>query len=172
MNPWMQEAVNPLLPGVEEIKDGYRNLRTGDRVMQLKNNYSKGDIGVFNGDIGYIVACSATAKGVNVKVKYPDIVTPVDYDDTDLDQIQHAWVSTVHKSQGSEIPIVIFVLEKCHSIMLQRNLLYTGVTRAKKLCLIMGEYAAFVTAVNNDKVINRNTGLASRLQEIAMEAYS
>ena len=167
MNPWMQEAVNPEKPGVEQIKDGNRILRVGDRVMQLKNNYTKGENGVFNGDIGYIVSCSMTADGPMVQVRYPDIIHPVDYDDESLDQIQHAWVSTVHKSQGSEIPVVIFVLQNCHGIMLQRNLLYTGVTRAKQICLVMGEHGALVTAINNDKVINRNTGLSSRLQEMS-----
>lgn len=167
MNPWMQDAVNPEKPGVDQIKDGHRILRVGDRVMQIKNNYTLGDSGVFNGDIGYIVSSSMTADGPLVAVRYPDIIHPVEYDDETLDQIQHAWVSTVHKSQGSEIPVVIFVLQSCHGIMLQRNLLYTGVTRAKRICLIMGEHNALVTAINNDKVINRNTGLSSRLQEMA-----
>lgn len=167
MNPWMQDAVNPEKSGVDQIKDGSRILRVGDRVMQIKNNYTLGDNGVFNGDIGYIVSSSITADGPVVAVRYPDIIHPVEYGDDTLDQIQHAWVSTVHKSQGSEIPVVIFVLQGCHGIMLQRNLLYTGVTRAKKICLIMGEHNALVTAINNDKVINRNTGLSSRLQEMA-----
>jgi exodeoxyribonuclease V alpha subunit len=166
MNPWMQDAVNPEKPGVDQIKDGHRVLRVGDRVMQIRNNYALGDSGVFNGDIGYIVSSSMTADGPLVGVRYPDIMHPVEYDDETLDQIQHAWVSTVHKSQGSEIPVVIFVLQSCHGIMLQRNLLYTGVTRAKRICLIMGEHNALVTAINNDKVINRNTGLSSRLQEM------
>lgn len=167
MNPWMQDTVNPEKPGVDQIKDGHRVLRVGDRVMQIKNNYALGDAGVFNGDIGYIVASSITADGPSVSVRYPDIIHPVEYDDETLDQIQHAWVSTVHKSQGSEIPVVIFVLQNCHGIMLQRNLLYTGVTRAKKICIIMGEHNALVKAINNDKVVNRNTGLSSRLQEMA-----
>lgn len=170
MNPWMQDAVNPEKPNVEQIKDGNRILRVGDRVMQLKNNYTLGDNGVFNGDIGYIVSSSMSADGPLVAVRYPDIIHPVEYNDETLDQIQHAWVSTVHKSQGSEIPVVIFVLQSCHGIMLQRNLLYTGVTRAKKICLIMGEYNALVTAIHNDKVINRNTGLSSRLQEAFVPA--
>lgn len=167
MNPWMQDVVNPEKPGVDQIKDGHRILRVGDRVMQVKNNYALGDSGVFNGDIGYIVSSSMTSDGPLVQVRYPDIIHPVDYNDEALDQIQHAWVSTVHKSQGSEIPVVIFILQNCHGIMLQRNLLYTGVTRAKRVCLIMGEHNALVTAINNDKVINRNTGLSSRLQEMS-----
>jgi len=165
MNPWMQEVVNPEKRGVDQVRDGSRILRVGDRVMQTKNNYLKGETGVFNGDIGYIVAASLTSDGPQITVRYPDLIHPVEYSDDELDQIQHAWVSTVHKSQGSEIPVVIFILQNCHGIMLQRNLLYTGVTRAKKICLIMGEHRALVAAINNDKVVRRNTGLSSRLQE-------
>ncbi|MBS1722294.1 MAG: ATP-dependent RecD-like DNA helicase [Armatimonadetes bacterium] len=169
MNPWLQEALNPGGPGVEQIKDSGRTLRVGDRVMQVQNNYTIGDNGVFNGDIGYIVSVQMTADGPNVGVKFADIANVVTYSDESLGQIQHAWATTVHKSQGSEIPVVLLVLQKCHSIMLQRNLLYTGLTRAKRVCVVIGAAEALARAVANNKEIKRNTNLSSRLKRASSQ---
>ena len=135
--------------------NGSRSFRLGDKVMQNKNNYDKG---VFNGDIGYIVDLEPGRMLVHFGEELE-----AEYESSEFNQLQLAYCMTVHKSQGSEYPVVVLPLVSAHYIMLQRNLLYTAVTRAKKLVILIGSKAALNTAVENDRTRKRYTLLAERL---------
>lgn len=139
-------------------------LRTGDRVMQLKNDYNKE---VFNGDLGMVMNIDHTEKEVTIDFDGRDVV----YDYADLNEITLAWATSIHKSQGSEYPVVILPLYTQHYIMLSRNLFYTGLTRAKKLALIVGSEKAIAIAklaegiaVKQVKQQQRYTRLKKRLE--------
>jgi exodeoxyribonuclease V alpha subunit len=153
LNAKLQEALNP--SGTAIIRGG-RAFRLKDKVMQIRNNYEKE---VFNGDIGRITSMDEEMR--EVMVTYEG--TPVPYDASDLDEIVHAYAISVHKSQGSEYPAVILPLLPQHYLLLQRNLIYTAVTRAKKLLVIVGSKKALATGVKNDKIARRYTYLAERL---------
>ena len=155
LNRLLQEAVNPPVPGQEGLTTAKFAYRAGDKVMQGRNNYNKG---VFNGDIGVIAAID---NGI-VFVRYPDGV--VTYEKGELDELQPAYAMSVHKSQGSEYPVVILPLVASHHIMLQRNLLYTAVTRAKEMVILVGSKAALNTALANDRTKRRYSLLAERLR--------
>jgi len=131
-------------------------FRINDKVMQTKNNYEKE---VFNGDIGRITAIALEEQ--QVLVNFDDRV--VNYEWSELDELVLAYAISIHKSQGSEYPAVIIPLLSQHYIMLQRNLLYTALTRAKRLVVLVGSKRAVAIAVKNDKVQQRYTNLASRL---------
>ena len=165
LNPPLQEALNPAAPHKAEVQSNSRIFRVGDRVMQIRNNYKKGDNGVFNGDIGYISSIIRDGEDVSIWVSYPDMPSPIEYAKDEWDELQHCMACTVHKSQGAEYPCVILVQHPSQYNMLQRNLIYTGVTRAKKLCVIAGTRRAVEIAVGNDKEVIRNTTLAELLQE-------
>ena len=153
LNNALQEAINPI--GDNLFRGGF-NYRKGDRVMQIRNNY---DRGVFNGDIGIV-------EGVNVEDKSLTILydgKTVEYEDSELDELTLAYATTIHKSQGSEYPVVVIPLLMTHSIMLQRNLIYTGITRAKKICVIIGTEKALTYSICNTAVQKRNTKLKERL---------
>ncbi len=143
-----------------QIEWGDRILRVGDKVMQLRNNYDKG---VFNGDVGFIRRIDK--ENATLKVEFQEEAGPlfVSYDFNELDELVLAYAVTVHKSQGSEYPAVVLPLVKDHRMLLQRNLLYTAITRAKRFCVIVGQPQALEWAVKNDRVALRNTGLAERL---------
>jgi len=153
LNAKLQEALNP--SGTAIIRGG-RTFRLKDKVMQIRNNYDKE---VFNGDIGRITSMDEEMR--EVMVTYDGV--PVPYDASDLDEIVHAYAISVHKSQGSEYPAVILPLLPQHYLLLQRNLIYTAVTRAKKLLVIVGSKKALATGVKNDKIARRYTYLAERL---------
>ena len=153
LNAKLQEALNP--SGTAILRGG-RTFRLKDKVMQTRNNYEKE---VFNGDIGRITAMDEEMR--EVTVTYDGV--PVPYDASDLDEIVHAYAISVHKSQGSEYPAVILPLLPQHYLLLQRNLIYTAVTRAKKLLVIVGSKKALATGVKNDKIARRYTYLAERL---------
>jgi exodeoxyribonuclease V alpha subunit len=153
LNAKLQEALNP--SGTAIIRGG-RAFRLKDKVMQIRNNYEKE---VFNGDIGRITSMDEEMR--EVMVTYDGV--PVPYDASDLDEIVHAYAISVHKSQGSEYPAVILPLLPQHYLLLQRNLIYTAVTRAKKLLVIVGSKKALATGVKNDKIARRYTYLAGRL---------
>ena len=153
LNSKLQEALNP--SGAAMIR-GNRAFRLKDKVMQIRNNYEKE---VFNGDIGRITAMDEETR--EVTVTYDG--APVLYDASDLDEIIHAYAISVHKSQGSEYPAVVLPLLAQHYLLLQRNLIYTAVTRAKKLLVIVGSKKALATGVKNDKIARRYTHLAERL---------
>lgn len=156
LNTMMQSAVNGPQKGKSEYASGTIVFRTGDKVMQKQNNYDKG---VFNGDIGEIFAVQDHV----VYVRYPE--QDVKYEGQELDEITLAYAITVHKSQGSEYHTVIMTLVNSHAIMLQRNLLYTAVTRAKSKVILVGTKTALRTAVQNIRTSRRFTLLAQRLRE-------
>jgi exodeoxyribonuclease V alpha subunit len=133
-------------------RQGERQFKLNDKVMQLRNNYDKG---VFNGDIGLINYFNSEKKQVHIMFDN----RPVIYNQDELDEITLAYAITVHKSQGNEFPCVIMPVSTSHYIMLQRNLLYTAITRASKLLILIGSKRAVAMAVNNNRVENRYTSL-------------
>ncbi|HOV48068.1 MAG TPA: ATP-dependent RecD-like DNA helicase [Anaerolineae bacterium] len=157
LNRQLQEALNPPTPGKAQLTHGARTLRVGDRVMQIQNDYERQ---VFNGDMGHITAMDLEEQ--TVTVTFDDVVAT--YDFTELDALMHAYAVSIHKAQGSEFPAVVLPLLTQHYMMLQRNLLYTGVTRARTLVVLVGGMKAIAMAVRNDKIARRNTRLAQRLQ--------
>ena len=154
LNRRLQAALNPAAPTKAEFVNSFQTFRLGDKVMQTKNDYNKG---VFNGDIGFI----SDMESEHVTVLFGE--DSVDYERNELGELQLAYAMSVHKSQGSEYPVVILPLVPGHHIMLQRNLLYTAVTRAKKMVVLLGTKAALNTAVENDRMRKRYTLLAERL---------
>lgn len=161
LNSLLQMRVNPPSPEKSEIlrPDG-TVLRLGDKVMQIRNNYEKD---VYNGDIGQIV----NIKEKEVTVWYPDRQEDeyVCYSESEYDELQLAYALSVHKSQGSEYSQIVLALMPGHYIMLQRNLLYTAVTRAREKVVLVGTKAALYTAVSNDRTKRRYSLLKERLQE-------
>ena len=168
LNLALQEALNPpeqdiFMRGRGKVtmpkeclrRSGYA-YRTDDKVMQIKNNYDKE---VFNGDIGIIESVNETDR--TLKVNFDG--RSVEYDITELDELVHAYATTIHKAQGSEYPIVVMPIMMNHYVMLQRNLIYTGITRAKKALVIIGTKKALSYAVHNVTVTKRNTLLRERL---------
>ena len=153
LNLLLQQALNPSGPSLG--RGGY-TYRQGDRVMQLCNNYDKD---VFNGDLGYIR--EVDTEGRTLKVDFDG--KWVEYDVTELDELTLAYATTIHKAQGSEYPIVVMPVLMTHFVMLQRNLIYTGITRAKKICVLIGAMKALAYAVRNVSVLKRNTSLRERL---------
>jgi len=153
LNLLMQQWLNPA--GVE-VQRGSRRFRVNDKVMQISNNYDKE---VFNGDIGRIAEINRIDQTVVVKFDN----RPVEYDFDELGQLVHAYAISVHKSQGSEYPIVIMPVVTQHYVMLQRNLLYTAITRGRKLVVLVGTMKAVAQAVRNDAVRMRHTHLRDRL---------
>ena len=161
LNSLLQDRVNPPSARKEEIRQpGGATLRLGDKVMQIRNNYEKD---VYNGDIGQIADISGKA----VKVWYPERPDGeyVTYGDGETDELQLAYAMSVHKSQGSEYSRVVLALVPGHYIMLQRNLLYTAVTRAREKVELVGTKTALQTAVANDRTRRRYSLLKERLQE-------
>ena len=132
-------------------------FRIGDKVMQIRNNY---DYDVFNGDIGRVVSIEHINK--KVYIQFPD--KQVAYDTADLGELVLAYATTIHKAQGSEYPAVVIPLHTQHYLMLQRNLLYTGITRAKERVVIVGTKRALGICIRNNQVMERNSYLAERLQ--------
>lgn len=155
LNLMLQEALNP--QGDQLFRSGYA-YRVNDKVMQIRNNYEKE---VFNGDIGLIV--SVDMQNRVLSVDFDGRI--VSYESTELDEIVHAYATTIHKAQGSEYPIVVMPVLMSHFVMLQRNLIYTGITRAKKVLVIVGTKKALAYAVRNVTVTKRNTHLKMRLRE-------
>lgn len=162
LNQRLQAALNPPASRKVELRHGARIFREGDRVMQIHNDY---DRQVFNGDIGYLQKIDLD--GPTFRVNFDD--RAVDYDLMQLDELLHAYAISIHKSQGSEFPVVVIPILTQHYMMLQRNLLYTAVTRAKKLAVLVGSRGAIATAVKNQRVRLRNTMLAQRLKTLGNE---
>ncbi len=152
-------AVVPVATG---LRRGDRQFRVGDKVMQLRNDY---DRAVFNGDIGVITHVDATHN--TMRIDFGDAKDPrfVDYERNDLDQLTHAFAVSIHKSQGSEYAAVVMPIATQHFMMLQRSLLYTAVTRGKKLVVIVGSKRALGMAVRNAEAKKRMTWLAERLRD-------
>ena len=153
LNMALQEALNPQGEGLRRSGFVYR---TNDKVMQIKNNYDKE---VFNGDIGIIESVDMQDRTLLVNFDGRSI----EYDATELDELVHAYATTIHKAQGSEYPIVVMPVLMNHYVMLQRNLIYTGITRARKILVMVGTKKALSYAVRNVTVTRRNTLLKERL---------
>ena len=154
LNVELQKALNP---HGDAIIRGGTVFRTGDRVMQLRNNYDKD---VYNGDVGFVKAVNSDDRSMIVNFDG----RPVKYDGGDLDELVLAYATTIHKSQGSEYPAVIVIIHSQHYVMLQRNLLYTAITRGKRLVLLMGVPYAIDQAIKTNTVRERRTSLAERLK--------
>lgn len=153
LNQILQQAMNPEGPA---LRRGGTQYRVRDKVMQIRNDYDKE---VFNGDIGTIIRVDLEDRELVVDFDGREIT----YDVTELDELTLAYATTIHKAQGSEYPIVVMPFSMSHFVMLQRNLLYTGVTRAKKVLVLIGEKKAVYYAIKNEKTTERNTKLAKRL---------
>jgi exodeoxyribonuclease V alpha subunit len=153
LNAELQAVLNPHGAPV-----GATGLRVGDKVMQIRNNY---DLEVFNGDLGDLESWDEDER--SLVVRFDD--RRVRYESKDLPELMLAYACTVHKSQGSEYPVVVLVLHRQHFVLLQRNLFYTGVTRARRQVVILGERRAVHTALRNDRIQARWTRLAARLRE-------
>ena len=160
LNQVLQEAMNP---SKIFLRRGGTQYRLNDKVMQIRNDYDKE---VFNGDIGTITKVDMEERELTVLFDEREVV----YDVTELDELALAYAVTIHKSQGSEYPIVVMPFTMSHFVMLQRNLLYTGVTRAKKILVLVGEKKAVYYAIKNETTTGRNTCLARRLQPDSKEA--
>jgi exodeoxyribonuclease V alpha subunit len=158
LNRALQDRLNPRpAEPTAELTRGERVFRRGDKVMQLRNDYDKA---VFNGDIG-VIATIDTDEGV-VRVEFDGKIAS--YERAELDQLSHAYAVSIHKSQGSEYPAVVIPLATQHYMMLQRSLLYTAVTRGKKLVVIVGSRRAIALAVKNADAKRRYTWLAERVR--------
>ena len=153
LNYEIQKALNP---SGETLMRGGTVFRAGDRVMQLRNNYDKD---VYNGDVGFIRSVDPSARSMVVLFDG----RPVVYESGDLDELVLAYATTIHKSQGSEYPAVIVIVHTQHYVMLQRNLLYTAITRGRKLVLLMGSPYAIDRAIQTNTVQERRTSLSERL---------
>jgi len=171
LNRRLQERLNPPAPDKPEVKVFANLFRLGDKVMQIKNNYDiiwkkddeENGVGVFNGDIGEIIFIDKSIG--RVKIRYDDRVA--DYSVDMMSELELAYAVTVHKSQGSEFPCVILSLDSPNRKLYYRNLLYTAVTRAKQLLLIMGNPRAVPSMVENNRKTLRYTNLAGFLSEQA-----
>lgn len=160
LNDTLQNMLNPHTDEKNEIKLQYGVFRVNDKIMQIKNNYDKG---VFNGDIGKIT--DIDTEDQIIYANFPGIDAPVKYEIQELNDIVLSYACSVHKSQGSEYPCIILPVTTSHYIMLQRNLIYTALTRAKKLAVFVGTKKAISIAVSNDKIEKRYTKLTQRLFE-------
>ena len=158
LNRRLQAALNPPGEGKPEWRHGARAFRCGDRVMQIRNNYDKE---VFNGDMGRVTTLDMVDQELRARIDDREIA----YGFSELDELVHAYAVSVHKSQGSEYRSVVVPVLTQHYVMLQRNLLYTAVTRAKELVVLVGTRRAIGIAVHNNKITERHTALADRLRE-------
>ncbi len=160
LNQALQARLNPTPPA--EVPFGETSFRVGDNVMQVRNNYDKGAGGVFNGDVGYVVEVGEQNR-LTVLFADDNGGIPVEYEAHELDELTLAYACSIHRAQGSEYPCVVVPLVMQHYMLLQRNLLYTAITRAKRLCVVVGDPRALRRAVENNALATRNTGLAQRL---------
>lgn len=156
LNTELQKSLNP---STDELVRGGKTLKVGDKVMQIRNNYDKE---VFNGDIGRVTMIDREEQ--EVVVNYDGRAVPYEY--PDLDEIVLAYAVSVHKSQGSEYPVVVIPILTLHYMLLQRNLLYTGITRGKKMVVLVGTKKAVAIAIKNNKPQMRHTRLMERLRQI------
>ena len=176
LNILLQNELNPEEADKDEKEFGEIKFREQDRVMQTKNNYNllwekdndrtfRKELGngIFNGELGIIDRINKEEKTVKVKFDDGKIAT---YDNTDLDQLEHAYVITVHKSQGSEFDVVILVASQSAPMLLTRNLIYTAMTRAKKLLIVIGPQSVVSYMIQNNTTRQRNTGLTYKLEKI------
>lgn len=157
LNQRLQAVLNPPGPKKVEWLTGSRLFREGDKVLQIRNNYDKG---VFNGDLGRV-------RRINLEDQVMTVIVddrPVTYEFSELDELVHAYAMSVHKSQGGEYPAVVVPMLTQHYVLLQRNLLYTAVTRAREVVVLVGNRRAIAIALRNDRVAERCSGLVKRLR--------
>lgn len=168
LNQLLQQALNPRLTGEEAFKSGTKSFALGDKVMQTKNNYQlawkdaeghEGQ-GIYNGDFGFVSAIDREAKSLTVDFDGRRAV----YSEEGAQELEHAYAITVHKSQGSEFPCVVMPLVAGTPLLMTRNILYTGITRAKRICVLTGSWKSLQTMVNNVRPGNRNSSLQERLR--------
>ena len=163
LNSLLQEALTPHGDELQEKRYGDRVFRVGDKVIQLRNNYTKGKAGIFNGTV-------ATVTGLSLQEQTLTVLTDedehIDYEFAELDELAHAYAITIHRSQGSEYPAVVIPLTTSSWMMLQRNLLYTGITRAKQLIVLVGSRRALAQAIRTPGAGRRHTALTHRVQPI------
>lgn len=157
LNELLQAELNPPGPKKIEQKLFGKTLRVGDKVMQIRNNYDKD---VFNGDIGTIEDINRIDQNLTVKT---DDDREIHYDFSETDELVLAYAITVHKSQGAEFPAIVMPIITQHYIMLQRNLIYTGITRAKRLCVVIGNQKALRIGLQNNRYMERNSRLSNRI---------
>ena len=160
LNTEIQGLLNPPRPGVPELNRANRIFRLGDKVMQIRNNYDKD---VYNGDLGRIAEVSPEEGAVSVMFSGDEGAFPIEYSASDLDELVLAYAVSVHKAQGSEFPCVVMPVVTRHFMLLQRNLLYTAITRARRLCVLVGSRKALGIAAATDHGDRRYTALADRL---------
>jgi exodeoxyribonuclease V alpha subunit len=158
LNERLQNVLNPPNPDRSEVQLFGTTFLPGDKVMQVKNNYDKG---VFNGDIGFVKGMNLMERILTVEIDGH----PVEYDFAEADELVLAYAVTVHKAQGSEFPVIVLPVITAHYLMLQRNLLYTAITRASRLCVLVGNRHAIGIAIRNNKVARRHTALDQRLKQ-------
>ncbi|ONI82841.1 helicase [Actinosynnema sp. ALI-1.44] len=161
LNSLLQEALTPSKPNLPERRFGGRVFRIGDKVTQVRNNYDKGANGVFNGTMGVVTGLAVEEQTLTVRT---DEDEEVGYEFSELDELTHAYAVTIHRSQGSEYPCVVVPVTTSAWMMLQRNLLYTAVTRAKKLVVLVGSAKAIGQAVRTASTGRRYTALDHRLR--------
>jgi exodeoxyribonuclease V alpha subunit len=157
LNVKLQAELNPARPEEPVVEKFGWQFRPRDKVIQTENNYDKD---VFNGDIGQIIKIDTVEREVTVKFDQREVV----YDFGELDEVALAYAITIHKSQGSEFPAVVIPLATQQYLLLQRNLVYTGITRGKKLVVVVGQRKALAIAVRNNKTEQRFSGLLARLK--------
>jgi exodeoxyribonuclease V alpha subunit len=160
LNTLLQHVLNPPQPGNVELVRGGNTLRVGDRVIQQVNDYQRE---VFNGDIGTIASIDLEEQEVVIQFTERTVT----YDYADLSELALAWAVTVHKSQGSEYPVVVLPIFMQHYLLLSRNLLYTGLTRAKQLAVLVGPTRAIGLSIKRVTDRERYTTLAERLKSLA-----
>ena len=160
LNRTLQAMINP--NGKIALQRGEETLRVGDRIMQVRNNYDKD---VFNGDTGRITEAFPPGRDDGTVLRASFDGRFIDLTKKDCDDIELAYACTIHKSQGSEYPAVVMPIHESQFVMLKRNLLYTGVTRAKKLCVLIGTTKAVATCVHQEDTTRRNTGLKEKIQQ-------
>jgi exodeoxyribonuclease V alpha subunit len=161
LNVEVQALLNPPQPGRPELRRGERTYRLADKVMQVRNNYEKD---VYNGDVGRIAKVTPDEQALTITFSAPGGASiEVEYGPDELDELVLAYAVSVHKAQGNEFPCVIIPVVPRHSILLQRSLLYTAVTRARHLCVLAGSPKAFERAIARERSLRRNSHLGTRL---------
>jgi exodeoxyribonuclease V alpha subunit len=156
LNGRLQEKLNPSSPRAVERRLSGTLFRVGDRVLQTRNNYDKD---VYNGDLGYVTGIDLENQTLTISIDDRTI----DYDWSEADELTLAYAVSVHKAQGSEYPAIVMPLLTQHYMLLQRNLLYTGITRARRLVVLVGSKRALAMAVKNNQPSERFSGLKDRL---------
>ena len=160
LNRRLQRVLNPKTDKSRQLSVGKEVFRVGDRVCQRKNNYNIHDQGVFNGDTGTITQVDTETQTVTVKLWDGRLI---DYSASDLNQISLAYALTVHRSQGSEAPCVVLILHHSSYVLLERQLIYTAVTRAQKLLIIIGSHRGLRLSCERNLATRRNSSLVSKM---------